>query len=112
MRALIRRTLSDAPRPQLNQALLAIGEAAGNSLVHGGGTGTITLWRQDTHLICEIQDAGHVVDPLAGRHRPTPDQDGGRGLWIVNQICDLLQIRSTDKGTTLRLRVNVASPVT
>ncbi|MFF7251493.1 anti-sigma factor RsbA family regulatory protein [Embleya sp. NPDC008237] len=109
VRTLVRTVLSDVPRPQVNHALLAISEIAGNSVVHGGGSGTITLWRQDTHLICEIRDTGRVVDPLAGRHRPTADQDGGRGLWIANQICDLLQIRSTETGTTTRMRVNVHS---
>ncbi|WP_425387325.1 ATP-binding protein [Embleya scabrispora] len=57
-----------------------------------------------TSFVCEIHDAGHIVDPLAGRHRPAPDQDGGRGLWMANQLCDLVQIRSTKAtGTTVRL---------
>ncbi|MET7298854.1 anti-sigma factor RsbA family regulatory protein [Embleya sp. NPDC005575] len=109
VRALVRRVLSDVGRAQTNHALLAVSEIAGNSVAHGGGAGTITLWRQDSYLVCEIRDTGRVVDPLAGRHRPTPDQDGGRGLWIANQICDLVQIRSTETGTVVRLRVNVAS---
>ncbi|WSY44634.1 ATP-binding protein (plasmid) [Embleya sp. NBC_00888] len=75
--------------------------------MHGGGGG-LTLWRQDTFVICDVQDKGHVLDPLAGRHRPTAAQDGGRGLWIANQICDLFQIRSTETGTATRLRVNIS----
>jgi anti-sigma regulatory factor (Ser/Thr protein kinase) len=83
-----------------------VSEIAGNSIVHGGGHGTVAVWTEDTSFVCEIHDAGHIVDPLAGRHRPAPDQDGGRGLWMANQLCDLVQIRSTKAtGTTVRLRL-------
>ena len=42
--------------------------------------------------------------PLAGRLRPPPTQEGGRGLWLANQLCDLVQIRSRPGRTTVRLR--------
>ncbi|WP_406299562.1 anti-sigma factor RsbA family regulatory protein [Embleya sp. NBC_00888] len=106
VRALVRRTLADAPRAHVNHAILAVSEIAGNSIVHGGGHGTLAVWLEDASFVCEIHDTGHITDPLAGRHRPTPDQDGGRGLWMANQICDLVQIRSTESaGTTVRVRL-------
>ncbi|MFF7247470.1 anti-sigma factor RsbA family regulatory protein [Embleya sp. NPDC008237] len=107
VRSLVRRAMGNAARAQVNHAILAVSEIAGNSIVHGGGHGTATVWIEDASFVCEIHDAGHIVDPLAGRHRPTPDQDGGRGLWMANQICDLVQIRSTAAmGTTVRLRLS------
>ncbi|WP_406279503.1 anti-sigma factor RsbA family regulatory protein [Embleya sp. NBC_00896] len=105
VRALVRAGLTDAPRSFVNHAILAVSEIAGNSVVHGGGHGTIAIWAEGTAFVCQIEDAGHIVDPLAGRHRPTPDQDGGRGLWMANQICDLVQIRSGEAGTTVRVRM-------
>ena len=31
------------------------------------------------------------------------DQEGGRGLFLVHQLCDLVQLRSSPSGTTVRL---------
>ena len=83
---------------------LAVGEVASNSVLHGGGRGTLRLWRQATELVCELRDAGTITDPMVGRTRPPADQIGGRGLWFVNQLCDLVQIRSAPgQGTQIRL---------
>jgi hypothetical protein len=40
-----------------------------------------------------------------GRTPPSPDQRAGRGLWLANQLCDLVQIRSTEAGTVVRLHM-------
>jgi hypothetical protein len=45
---------------------------------------------------------------MVGRQRPLPEQVCGRGLWIANQLCDLVQIRSGDLGTQVRLRMAIA----
>lgn len=89
-----------------NQLVLAANELATNSLRHGGGQGTIRLWRDGHTLICEINDAGRLRgQPLLGRQRPGPGQIDGRGLWLANQLCDLVQIRSTAAGTTVRVQL-------
>ena len=49
-------------------------------------------------LICEVRDSGRLDDPLAGRRRPEIPELGGHGLWIANQICDLVQLRSLRGG--------------
>jgi anti-sigma regulatory factor (Ser/Thr protein kinase) len=82
----------------------AASELAANSIAHGGGAGTLRTWREDDRLLLEFEDRGTIVEPLAGRLRPTPTQKGGRGLWLVNQLCDLVQIRSNELGTTVRLQ--------
>ncbi|MBM9504320.1 sensor histidine kinase [Streptomyces sp. KK5PA1] len=89
---------------RLRELLVAATEVASNSIRHGGGSGTLRTWVADGVLICEFHDAGHIEDPLAGRFRPAVRQIGGRGLWLVHQLCDLVQIRSTpEHGTTIRL---------
>jgi len=45
-------------------------------------------------LICEVHDTGQIADPLAGRRLPSPTAVGGFGLWLVNHLCDLVQVRT------------------
>ncbi|HLW16553.1 MAG TPA: sensor histidine kinase [Actinomycetota bacterium] len=85
--------------------VLSVNELAGNSLRHGGGSGSVRIWTADRMLICEIEDAGHIDKPLAGRERPLTDRENGFGLWLVNQLCDLVQVRTFKKGTVVRLHM-------
>ncbi len=95
--------LSAARRSDL---LLAIGEATANSLAHGGGRGRLRLWSADGHAVAEIRDAGRLTDPLAGRARPSlTGADGGRGLWMIHQLCDLVETRTSGTGFTIRLHM-------
>src|SRR5262245_5178901 len=81
----------------------AVNEVATNSVRHGGGKGVLRLWTGVEWLLCEVADRGSIADPLAGRRPPEPEQRGGRGLWIANQVCDLVQVRSTVEGTVVRM---------
>jgi anti-sigma regulatory factor (Ser/Thr protein kinase) len=84
---------------------LAVHEAAVNSVRHGGGGGVLRYWREDDAVVCEIADAGDLRDPLAGRSLPAGGSPSGRGLWLINHLCDLVQIRATAPGTLVRLRL-------
>jgi hypothetical protein len=53
---------------------------------------------------CEVRDAGRLDAPLAGRLPPTGDS-GGWGLWLANQLCDLVQLRSYPAGGAVRLHM-------
>lgn len=83
----------------------ATSELAANSVMHGGGSGTLRLWHEDSRLLAEVEDRGRIDEPLVGRLRPSISQEGGRGLWLANQLCDLVQIRSSERGTTVRLHL-------
>jgi anti-sigma regulatory factor (Ser/Thr protein kinase) len=83
----------------------ATSELAANSVMHGGGAGTLRLWHEDSRLLAEVEDRGRIEEPLVGRLRPSISQEGGRGLWLANQLCDLVQIRSGERGTTVRLHL-------
>lgn len=85
----------------------AASELAANSVIHGGGSGTLQIWRENGSLLTEVRDRGRIEDPLVGRVRPQITQEGGRGLWLANRLCDLVQIRSGDAGTAVRLHVPV-----
>jgi anti-sigma regulatory factor (Ser/Thr protein kinase) len=88
--------------------VLAAGEIATNSIRHAGGRGTMRIWRDAARLICEIRDSGRIDDPLIDRRRPTTGQVGGWGLWIANQACDLVQLRSLSTGTVARMHMQLA----
>jgi anti-sigma regulatory factor (Ser/Thr protein kinase) len=88
--------------------VLAIGELAANTLRHTGGGGIVLFWRAGDRIICQVSDSRQITDPLA-RHRVPPDEElGGKGLWLVNQVCDLVQVRTGRAGTVTRLHMRTA----
>src|SRR5215203_5743904 len=91
------------PDDKVEVLQLAASELATNSVRHGGGTGTVAMWTTPSAAIVEFHDAGRLTDPLTGRLMPSLDQEGGRGVFLVNQLCDLVQLRSSDEGTTIRI---------
>ena len=86
---------------------VAVNEAAGNAILHGGGAANVRVWREPGRIVCEVADAGRIDDPLAGRQRPPAESANGRGLWLANQLCDLTELRSGASGTVLRLHMTV-----
>jgi len=92
---------------QLDDLVLAVHEIAANSVRHGGGQGEFRLWRDGRSLVAEISDRGTIDDPLAGRRQPGASSERGRGLWIANQVCDLVQIRTYPTGSVVRLFVSL-----
>lgn len=105
LRGRVRRAAEEVgigPR-QAADLVAAASELAANSVAHGGGSGTMFVWREGDHLLIDFEDRGTIEEPLAGRLHPATDQRGGRGLWLANQLCDLVQIRSGELGTTVRV---------
>ena len=92
-------------REHTENVRLAVNELASNSIRHGGGAGTLTTWRENGSLIYQVSDRGRIRERLVGRLRPAPDQASGRGLWLVNHLCDLVQIRSDDHGSVVRVHM-------
>lgn len=90
---------------RVGDLVLVVNEVVTNTVRHGGGFGALRIWEEDTSLICEVNDAGRIDDPLVGRSKPPPDRGSGFGLWLANQLCDLVQIRSFATGSVVRLHV-------
>lgn len=93
---------------ETSQFVLGVHELAANSVRHGGGIGVLRAWVEDGAAVCEVRDAGHITDPLAGRHEPRTGQFGGWGLWLANTTSSLLQLRTGPGGTVVRVRRNPA----
>jgi len=111
VRSLVARCGADAglEEPAREDLVLAINELVTNSVQYGGGGGTLRIWSEPGALVCEVRDRGFINDPLVGRLPPPVDQHGGRGLWLVNHLCDLVQVRSSQAGTTVRVHMRVAA---
>lgn len=107
----IRRRVGDAATAfgldasRAGDLVLIVNEVATNSVRHGEGSGVLRIWEESSALICEVSDAGRIEDPLAGRGKPSADLGSGFGLWLANQLCDLVQIRTFPSGSVVRLHV-------
>jgi anti-sigma regulatory factor (Ser/Thr protein kinase) len=99
---------ADLRSDRSSDLLLVASELSSNAIRHGRGAGILHVWRQPGEVICQVQDDGHIADPLAGRRRPVPRTIGGLGLWMVNQLCDLVEVRSSERGTTVRAHVTLS----
>jgi len=86
---------------------LAVSEVAANTLRHTGSGGTISIWRTDGELVCQLDDSGFIADPMAGRRSPDRDHRGGHGLWLVHQVCDLVELRTSEQGTSVRMHMRL-----
>jgi anti-sigma regulatory factor (Ser/Thr protein kinase) len=106
-RGLVSESAADAGlgHPRTADLVRAVDELIHNSIWHGGGQGTLRIWNEAGSVVCEIRDAGKFDQPLADRERPAPDAAGPRGLWLANQLCDLVQVRSFFSGTVVRLHM-------
>jgi anti-sigma regulatory factor (Ser/Thr protein kinase) len=87
--------------------VMAVSELAANTFRHTAGGGTVTVWHTSAEVLCQVQDSGVITDPLAGHRIPPGDLAGGQGLWLVNQLCDLVQRRTGNAGTVTRLHVRL-----
>jgi anti-sigma regulatory factor (Ser/Thr protein kinase) len=100
-------TKSGLSQERTADLVLAVNEVATNAIKHAQARGLIRLWTTPGHAVCQLEDPGHIADPLAGRHLPTLSADGGLGLWMVNQLCDLVEARTSALGTVIRLTMNL-----
>lgn len=92
-------------RARTSDLVLAVSEIAANAVGHARGGGIVRSWCTDDELVCQIEDLGHITDPLAGRRRLPADVAGGHGLWLVNRVCDLVERRTSRDGTVTRLHM-------
>jgi anti-sigma regulatory factor (Ser/Thr protein kinase) len=87
---------------------VAVSEAATNALVHGTPPRCVWVYERERLLICHVHDGGPgLADPLAGYLPPELDREGGRGLWLIRQICDVVEAAHDETGshTYLGLRL-------
>lgn len=108
VRAEVSRQLSCAglSTARAEEFLVAVSEAMTNAIRHGAGSGRVRLWR-DGRVVCEVADdgAGFPAGP-PGRPIPKPapvGRNGGRGLWLTQELTDSMDIATGPDGTRIRL---------
>lgn len=82
------------------------GEVALAAVAVSAGVGgeCLRMWSEQARVVVEIEGRAPIVDPLAGREWPAPTGQPEHGLWLANQLCDLVQWRSDGRRSVVRLR--------
>ncbi|MEH0936976.1 anti-sigma factor RsbA family regulatory protein [Micromonospora psammae] len=96
------------PADRTDDLRIVITELATNAISHAGGPATARWWLTAGALACEVSAAGGPADPLAGRIPAAATAERGRGLLLVHQLCDLVDVGSA--GGTTTVRVHLALP--
>ncbi|MEH1017051.1 anti-sigma factor RsbA family regulatory protein [Micromonospora sp. CPCC 206060] len=115
-RALVAATAAEAglPADRVDDLRIAVTELATNALTRAATPATLRVWVEPAALVCEVTGASVLTDRLAGRIPPSHRSDRGRGLVLVNHLCDLVDIHTDEGSTTIRLhldRPGAARPV-
>jgi anti-sigma regulatory factor (Ser/Thr protein kinase) len=112
VRAVVSRYAAEAGLSEMRSAdlVIAVNEVAANTMQHAHAKGVLDIWQDTDEVICQVTDTGYIADPLAGSRMPRPGAMTGYGLWMVNRVCDQVDLRSDETGTTIRMHMNLTDP--
>lgn len=94
------------PVRRVDDLAVVVNELATNSVVHGGGSGTLSIWAEGSRVVCEVRDRGRLTDPLVGRRPVDLENINGRGVLLVNYLADLVRMYTGDDGTAVRVYID------
>lgn len=104
----MRRRVRDAARragldtDHADRFIVAVNEVVINALQHGGGVAEVAI-RQESGVLVTVTDRGPGFNVDAPVSLPPPDQEHGRGLWLVHRLCDDVTVDRGPGGTRIRL---------
>jgi anti-sigma regulatory factor (Ser/Thr protein kinase) len=84
---------------------VAVSEIATNAIVHADGGAHVEIIMGADRIVVEISDSGPGLPPDRPTELPAPGHDHGRGLWLVQQLCDLVEVLAGPAGTRIALSV-------
>lgn len=91
--------------------VFASGEAIANTVEHGGGHGTIRVWRTAREVVCDVESySGKIADETFGYLGPGIAGERGRGIWMMRQLCDWVDLwpAARSQGSLVRLHMRLA----
>lgn len=84
---------------------MALSELVTNAWQAGATSVGVSIWGTDPGVAAQVDDDGPGLwDAMAGYRRPDVHDDSGRGLWITRQLADVVRIRPTARGTSVRVQ--------
>ncbi|MFC0509094.1 ATP-binding protein [Micromonospora costi] len=97
---------------QAEQFTIAVNEAMINAIQHGGGAADVTVSAGSGLVVVSVRDHGSGIPEHVAPHLPSPQTLGGRGLWLVQQLCENVTIDTSGSGTVVTLSAVAAPGVT
>jgi hypothetical protein len=86
--------------------VLAVSEVGAYLKGRWPASAAVRLWEQPGAVVCEFRQPGaSISDPFVGLRPAELVPGDGDGLWLTNQICDWMEIRSGADGCTIQLQV-------
>jgi len=91
------------PQERASDFVLAVNEIATNAVRHGSPKASLQLRLDGSAVLAEVGDSGHwPPEPAAA----AKERDG-MGLALASQVCDRVEIRTGNDGTTVILRMSL-----
>ena len=95
--------VSPVPPDQADVVLLVVSEMVTNAVRQGDGPVRVTLEATDSSLLIEVFDRGHRLPRL---NDSPPDSTSGRGLHLIDTVCDAWGVNEELEGKTVWARLN------
>jgi anti-sigma regulatory factor (Ser/Thr protein kinase) len=92
----------------LDRTQLLVTELATNAVVHAHSPIRLSVIPGQECVRVEVRDDDPT--PLAAPHKPEPDAEGGRGLWLVSALARRWGINGNERGKTVWFEL--AAPMT
>jgi anti-sigma regulatory factor (Ser/Thr protein kinase) len=104
-RAAIAQTMgADLTRDARAELDLVVCELVTNAIRYTTGRTRLRMWLEAHEVLIAMSDGGHGINDLAAGFRPAGLDEGGRGLWIVQQFCSAVDYEVTASGHTVLAR--------
>ncbi|MEV0965395.1 ATP-binding protein [Streptomyces sp. NPDC049910] len=104
-------SVTDLTEQRRAQFVLAAHEVMCNAVRHGGGEGTLRLYRGADGVWCQVTDEGPgLSEDMIPLVLPPLDASNGRGLWLVRELTDRMDIarRAAGAGVTFAMCFDAA----
>jgi anti-sigma regulatory factor (Ser/Thr protein kinase) len=98
------------PRQRVYDVVSAAHELAANAVRHGAGHGRLRLWADDQSLYLEVSDDGPATRDDARPEAAEWKREHAHGLWIIDQLADLVGLDRDPAGTTVTVTFTISSP--
>jgi serine phosphatase RsbU (regulator of sigma subunit)/anti-sigma regulatory factor (Ser/Thr protein kinase) len=99
-----------APMESTYDVLLAVGEAAGNAAKYGARKDARTELRvrcvlegQNARVVVADEGPGFDLEAVQSGNSPDPFASGGRGLFLMDQLMDEVEVDTSGSGTTVTM---------